>query len=50
MKAFLIVEFHFDKIIRANMSFVLANGVFAFLFSKLPFCTQFLLVIYFLRE
>lgn len=29
------------------MSFVVANGVFAFLFLNLPFCTQFLLVIYF---
>ena len=38
MKAFFIGEFHFDKIIRANMSFVLANGMFAFLFLKLPFC------------
>lgn len=50
MKAFLIVEFHFNKIIRANMLFIVINGVFAFLFSKLPFCIQFLLVIYFLRE
>ena len=28
------------------MSFVVINGVFAFLFLKLPFCAQFLLVIY----
>ena len=46
MKAFLIVEFHFDKIIRANMSFVLANGMFAFLFLKLSFSIQFLSVFY----
>ncbi len=32
------------------MLFIVVNGVFAFLFSKLPFYTQFLLVIYFLRE
>ena len=30
------------------MLFIVINGVFAFLFLKLPFCTQFLLVIYFL--
>lgn len=29
------------------MLFIVINGMFAFLFSKLPFCTQFLLVIYF---
>ena len=46
MKAFLIVEFHFDKIIRANMSFVLANSMFAFLFLKLSFSIQFLSVFY----
>ena len=46
MKAFLIVEFHFNKIIRANMLFVVINGVFAFLFLKLSFSIQFLLVIY----
>ena len=28
------------------MSFVIANGMFAFLFLKLPFSIQFLLVIY----
>ena len=49
-EAFLIGGFHFNKIIRANVSFVVANGVFAFLFSKLPFCIQFLLVIYVLGE
>lgn len=32
------------------MSFVVINGVFAFLFLKLPFCAQFLLVIYVLGE
>ena len=32
------------------MSFVVVNGVFAFLFFKLPFCAQFLLVIYVLGE
>lgn len=32
------------------MLFIVVNGVFAFLFSKLPFCAQFLLVIYFLGE
>ena len=32
------------------MSFVVVNGMFAFLFLKLPFCTQFLFVIYFLGE
>lgn len=32
------------------MLFIVVNGVFAFLFLKLPFCTQFLLVIYFLGE
>ena len=32
------------------MLFIVVNGVFAFLLSKLPFYTQFLLVIYFLRE
>lgn len=26
------------------MLFVVINGMFAFLFSKLPFCTQFLLI------
>ena len=46
MKAFLIGEFHFDKIIRANMSFVLANGMFAFLFLKLSFSIQFLSIFY----
>lgn len=50
MKAFLIGEFHFNKIIRANMLFIVINGMFAFLFLKLSFCTQFLLVIYYLRE
>lgn len=29
------------------MLFIVINGVFAFLFLKLPFCIQFLLVIYF---
>gem|GEM_PF-6284331 len=28
------------------MLFIVINGVLAFLFSKLPFCIQFLLVIY----
>ena len=32
------------------MLFIVINGVFAFLFLKLPFCTQFLLVIYVLGE
>ena len=32
------------------MSFVVINGVFAFLFLKLPFYVQFLLVIYVLGE
>ena len=32
------------------MLFIVINGMFAFLFSKLPFFTQFLLVIYFLME
>lgn len=30
------------------MLFIVINGVFAFLFLKLPFCTWFLSVIYFL--
>lgn len=41
MKPFLIGEFHFDKIIKANVSFVVANGVFAFLFFNLPFVSSF---------
>ena len=32
------------------MLFIVINGVFAFLFLKPPFCTQFLLVIYFLWD
>ena len=32
------------------MSFVVINGVFAFLFFKPPFCAQFLLAIYVLGE
>ena len=32
------------------MSFVVANGVFAFLFLKLSFSIQFLFVIYFLGQ
>lgn len=32
------------------MLFIVINGVFAFLFLKLPFCARFLLVIYFLGE
>ena len=50
MPPFLIGEFHFNKIIKANMLFIVINGVFAFLFLKLPFCTQLLLVIYVLGE
>lgn len=46
MKVFAIGEFHFNKIIRANMSFVLSNGMFAFLFLKLSFSIQFLSIIY----
>lgn len=41
MKPFFIGEFHFNKIIRANMSFVVANGVFAFLFLNFPFVPSF---------
>ena len=33
---------------RANMSFDLANGMFAFLFLKLPFSIQFLSIFYIL--
>ena len=50
MKAFFIGEFHFDKIIRANMSFVLANGMFVFLFLKLSFVIQFLSTFYVLGQ
>ena len=32
------------------MSFVVVNGMFAFLFLKFPFCVQFLLVVYVLGE
>ena len=46
MKVFSIGEFHFNKIIRVNMSFVIANGMFAFLFLKLSFSIQFLSMFY----
>ena len=32
------------------MSFFVVNGMFAFLFLKLPFCAQFFFVIYVLVE
>lgn len=41
MKPFLIGEFHFNKIVKANVSFVVANGVFVFLFLNLPFVLGF---------
>lgn len=44
MKPFLIGEFHFNKIIKANMLFIVINGVFAFLFLNLPFVPSFFLL------
>lgn len=41
MNPFLIGEFHFNKIIRANVLFVVINGVFAFLFLNLSFVPSF---------
>lgn len=47
MKPFLIGEFHFNKIIKANMLFIVINGVFAFLFLNLPFVPSFFLLFIF---
>lgn len=43
-EAFLIGEFHFYKIIKANMLFIVINGVFAFLFLNFSFMPSFFLL------